>query len=89
MGGSAGQWETEGNKYYKQGLELYRKSLPLLKSGSRSFDSINMQALNAFQKSVDSYRKAKQSGKASANINAKMAQANSLKYGCYKMARVR
>jgi tetratricopeptide (TPR) repeat protein len=89
MGGSGGTYETQANKHYQAGLKLYRKSLPLLKSGSRSFDGVNKRAMNEFQKAVDYYQKAKSSGQASANIDAKMAQANSLKYGCYKMARVR
>jgi tetratricopeptide (TPR) repeat protein len=89
MSGSGGNYESQANKHYQEGLRLYRQSLPLLKSGSRSFDSVNKRAMQAFQKAVDYYQKAKSSGQASANIDAKMAQANSLKYGCYKMARVR
>ncbi len=89
MSGASGTYEAQANKHYQEGLNLYRQSLPLLKSGSRSFDGVNKRAMNEFQKAVDCYQKAKSSGKASSNIDAKMAQANSLKYGCYKMARVR
>ena len=60
--------------------------MPLI--GTSKFNKVNKEAMNAFDKAVETYQKAKKQGKGSARIDKKIVQANSLKYGCFKMARV-
>ena len=79
--------EGKGDKSYDTGLEHYRKAMPLI--GTRAFDKENKLALDAFDEAVKYYKKAKSNGKASSRINDKIADANSLKYGCFKMSCVR
>ena len=83
---SLSKWETEGDKAYNVGIAHYRKSMPLM--GTRKFDKENKLAMDAFDKAVKCYKKAQKEGKASSRIDTKITDANSLKYGCFKMARV-
>lgn len=83
---SLSNWEAEGDKAYNIGVKHYRKSMPLM--GTRGFNRENKLAMDAFDKAVKYYKKAKKEGKTSSRIDTKTTNANSLKYGCFKMARV-
>ena len=84
--GSPSEWEAEGDKAYHTGVKHYRKSMPMM--GTRGFNKENKLAMDAFEKAVNYYKKAKNAGKAGSRIDTKITDANSLRYGCFKMARV-